>query len=531
MADWNWATPPDSGTITRTALRYCPEFPFEPIENRTYEAPLSCYEDYRLVRLTGESGAALKEVYGLYAPGDFRPVDRKGRSILHINRVAPMILRRETALDYLRLRVGFELPAVEDVDGGPDDWLPTLLVESFEDIPVEREDLPQRIREELERHFSTSVLTAAEQTSQEDSFDVRTFVLFRYVDGRRDLVRLSAILKNDGELSVRELERLLTFRVPGHESPITGVRFPRRTRVPHVELTWETLSRNEEPSWYEVLDDFDVRNENLVLRRADLSFYGRFRLLEVLEPKQATYRRSYALASSDEGRPDLRPMNGKAGLIHAVNAIPDELQLDESTADDYLRFFCWAVHGEQGPFSIPLTFRELDFEDAPTKEQRQTLREIDFSVRPLADADPQRTESPKDAPPVFRRLAQIAHGSTIFEAWFAIDETGGIAMDHDEPRIADLPLHEEHYGRDDLFVLQKWTELRGERPRLRHYAQEWPPEDGAQEDERPAELDLERLSAQEFHERLSRTAMVSRAEVTEPLILGAESMRSDGHAD
>jgi hypothetical protein len=69
----------------RDVLRYLPEIPFKPTLSETFQKKLGFYEDYCLVRLAPTSGdetsAPVPEVYGLYAPGDLRPLDEFGRTI------------------------------------------------------------------------------------------------------------------------------------------------------------------------------------------------------------------------------------------------------------------------------------------------------------------------------------------------------------------------------------------------------------------------------------------------------------------
>jgi hypothetical protein len=113
---WNWEPARDADIIVDEVQRYCPELPFVPEAQATFEARCSLYPDYRLVRLVSRSderGSTAAEFYGLYARGDFRPLDPVGRTIAHLNKIGPLALAFATIEEYAVLRVTFELEAIE----------------------------------------------------------------------------------------------------------------------------------------------------------------------------------------------------------------------------------------------------------------------------------------------------------------------------------------------------------------------------------------------------------------------------------
>ncbi|MGH9141941.1 MAG: hypothetical protein ACRD2I_12485, partial [Vicinamibacterales bacterium] len=241
---------------------------------------------------------------------------------------------------------------------------------------------------------------------------------------------------------------------------------PRRAATVMIDAVWKLLDDDERASLRRELRHFDISTERAVFREMRLSFYRHYRLLEVLVPQRRDYRRTYALIAPGK---DIEPLNGTSPVLHRLNAESGELTVDDTTANEYLRFFCWAVHGDAGPFNIPRSFRELPLEALPMPDRQRTLRGLEFGVQPVSDEEASRFEYPPSSPTTLRRKAHLAYSGAVFEAWFLMQVTGMVQMQHDEPRVADLAIRKEAYGRDDLFVLNAWVQTKGQRPAVQHY--------------------------------------------------------------
>ena len=125
-----------------------------------------------------------------------------------------------------------------------------------------------------------------------------------------------------------------------------------------------------------------------------------------------------------QGRDDeLYRLKGTSPPIHEVNAkVP--LKLTEALAPGYLRFFCFFVHGEEGPFHICADTADplLPSADTGVAEHVEPPR--------VYGADPNGK---------FRLSASVFYSNAVFNADFLVAPTGMIEMLDDRPVIVGLP--------------------------------------------------------------------------------------------
>lgn len=123
-------------------------------------------------------------------------------------------------------------------------------------------------------------------------------------------------------------------------------------------------------------------------------------------------------------------LDGSSAPIHDGNEA-DPMQLTEAGVLDYLRFFCYFVHGDEGPFLIveDINHPALD----KTKIDDATRKVIEDAVRPAAFEG-------KTAEGNFEASAMVLYGNALFSARFSMTEGGMIEMIDDEPVAADLPV-------------------------------------------------------------------------------------------
>lgn len=572
LKPWKLAQEKQADDIERQALRFCPEFPFKPAASETFIKELSCYPDYQLVRLgpsVGDPSQPRKEVYGLYAPGDFHPIDGFGYAFEKVNKIAPLIETSETIFEYVLTRLRFELPQIfpylnavsqlveRKVDKSLADSLVRIcgvqgVLESVRVYDKKTSDQvlllgPGELEKALQgtsapsqqelavewvlaeilndsdrlKDFDTTqvekllirpqieVIQAVKGDSGEaqdltDSYDVRASALMHSGEGRGDLIKVSVTLGPGGALpwnsiTLESLPLTRTVDAPPPPPPLairtlrsrTAVQVPNwyllDSAAPDVDGMPPTLRAklgNRSKAWRATLAErFGLGSSkevrNLILRAADLSFYKTFCLLEVQERLVESYRRSYALIRWHEDKFDIRPLNGTSPVLHQIHADDEKPAIDKQ-ANDYLRFFCWAVHGEAGPFYIPHEFRELPLAVAPGPNEMQSLRQLcdatdgKFPIEDVPDDDATEMGFP-DIPGV-RKSAVVVYESGIFQAWFNIEQTGLIEMVKDEPIIADLTLETERYGKGDLFVLGSLSDsspnMSADRPAAHHYLED-----------------------------------------------------------
>jgi hypothetical protein len=551
-------SPEETRNIFRQVFRYCPAFPFLPAPDETRVADLGFYDDYRLVRLAPEPDEEMpappEEVYGLYAPGDFRPLDRSGTTIALMNDLAPLVLSEETALEYGIFRITFGYSPGEDST----EWQHPRIVSTLEEVS----EAPQNLDEDSRTLLSGLIAPPCADRVDVASSDVSTgFVVQASVlregpegpNGRGIVARTEVSFGPDGSLSGLERTDAREVPLPSDAHVPSIIRTPLRVETALPVQEWHPLEADGETALPDALkqklgrvsdwDDY-LRNEynvddggniTLLLRAADLPFYASFCLLEVLEQKSGGYRRSYALVRRQDAGFELRPLNGTSPVLHETNAEAGELHLTAETAHEYLRFFCWAVHGEGGPFYIPRHVREMplrpsaDDQKTPRtllRDKYQQLHDLPFTIRAVDADEAERLDYPPVELAGHRYKAPLAYESAVFEAWFAIRPTGMVEMVHDEPRVADLPFHHEGYGSDGLFVLRPLLVSRADRrprPSVGHYRRR---DEKAKTPSADA-VEYQR-TAEDILSELQENGIVTKGLLRDPIRFGTSTL-SGGH--
>lgn len=129
---------------------------------------------------------------------------------------------------------------------------------------------------------------------------------------------------------------------------------------------------------------------------------------------------------TEEG--NLYRLNGTSPPIHEVNA-KAPVRLDENNILEYLRFFCFFVRGEEGPFLIT---ESIDQDDLPKNMDGRTKSVVEGTARPA-------TYEGKNEQGFYLCDAVVFYSNALFIANFAVQPTGMIEMLDDEPVAADLP--------------------------------------------------------------------------------------------
>ncbi|MBL8641817.1 MAG: hypothetical protein JNL76_06855 [Alphaproteobacteria bacterium] len=122
-------------------------------------------------------------------------------------------------------------------------------------------------------------------------------------------------------------------------------------------------------------------------------------------------------------------LNGTSPPIHEVNA-KAPIKVTEENVLEYLRFFCFFVRGEEGPFLIAET---MDDPYIPENMDPKTKTVIQGTVRPAS------YEGRNDQGH-FLCDAVVYYSNALFIANFAVQPSGMIEMLNDEPIAADLPV-------------------------------------------------------------------------------------------
>lgn len=123
-------------------------------------------------------------------------------------------------------------------------------------------------------------------------------------------------------------------------------------------------------------------------------------------------------------------LDGSSAPIHDANEA-DPVKVTDQNALDYLRFFCYFVHGDEGPFLIVENIDHPAIDKA--KLDDSTRKVIEDAIRPAA-FEGRTSEGALEA------SAMVLYGNALFSARFSMTENGMIEMIDDEPVAADLPV-------------------------------------------------------------------------------------------
>lgn len=126
---------------------------------------------------------------------------------------------------------------------------------------------------------------------------------------------------------------------------------------------------------------------------------------------------------------NLYRLNGTSPPIHEVNGLAP-VKISEDNVLEYLRFFCFFVRGEEGPFLIA---EDMDNPYIPQNMDDTSRMVVEGTVRPASFEG-------KNAQGFFLCDAVVFYSNALFLANFAVQPTGMIEMLNDEPIAADLPV-------------------------------------------------------------------------------------------
>ncbi len=198
----------------------------------------------------------------------------------------------------------------------------------------------------------------------------------------------------------------------------------------YVDNNWNPVQGDELAGFLEQINPIDgkykVSPQTTQVSWRQLPFYERVALIKVHDPSWANKKLNiYYL--TDQG--DLYRLNGTSPPIHEVNA-KAPIKVSEENVLEYLRFFCFFVRGEEGPFLIA---ESLEDPYIPKDSDEQTKAVIGGTIRPASYEG-------KNEQGFFLCDAVVYYSNALFIANFAVQPGGMIEMLDDEPIAADLPV-------------------------------------------------------------------------------------------
>ncbi len=196
---------------------------------------------------------------------------------------------------------------------------------------------------------------------------------------------------------------------------------------------WNPVQGEELTGFLEQINPIDgkyrVAAESTEVHWRMLPFYESIALIRVRDPNWVNKKLNiYYL--TDQG--NLFRLNGTSPPIHEVNA-KAPVKVNEENVLEYLRFFCYFVRGEEGPFYIA---ESMEDPNMPTEMDDTTRSVIEGTIRPSS------FEGMNDQAH-FLCDAVVFYSNALFIANFAVQPTGMIEMMDDEPIAADLPVKVE----------------------------------------------------------------------------------------
>lgn len=198
----------------------------------------------------------------------------------------------------------------------------------------------------------------------------------------------------------------------------------------YVDDRWNPVSGDELAGFLEQInpigDKYRVNPETTSVHWCPLPFYEQVALIRVKDPAW-TPKNLFIYYLTDQG--NLYWLNGTSPPIHEVNA-KAPIRITDDNVLDYLRFFCFFVRGEEGPFLIS---ESIEDPYVPKDVDDKTRLVIENTVRPASYEG-------KNEQGHFLCDAVVYYSNALFIANFAVQPGGMIEMLDDEPIAADLPV-------------------------------------------------------------------------------------------
>lgn len=197
----------------------------------------------------------------------------------------------------------------------------------------------------------------------------------------------------------------------------------------YLDDNWQSVTGDELAGFLEQINPIDgkykVSPQTTQVAWRTLPFYDTVALIRVHDSSWPSKKLNiYYLTEAGE----LFRLNGTSPPIHEVNA-KAPIKITEENVLEYLRFFCFFVRGEEGPFLIAEASSDPYL---PKDVDPQTRSVIEGTIRPASYEG-------KNEQGFYLADAVVYYSNALFIANFAIQPGGMIEMLDDEPIAADLP--------------------------------------------------------------------------------------------
>jgi hypothetical protein len=195
----------------------------------------------------------------------------------------------------------------------------------------------------------------------------------------------------------------------------------------HDDDQWNAVSGAEKKGFLDKVGTIDGRHQTsedtTEIHWRQLSFYKQVALVRLRDPNwDPSHLCIYYLTNKGE----LTRLDGTSPPIHQTNA-EAPIKLNEDNVLDYLRFFCFFVRGEEGPFLVSETMDTYglpEMNEATSKAVQGVLRAATFEGH--------------NEEGHYMCDAIVFYSNALFLANFAIQQSGMIEMLEDDPLVQDL---------------------------------------------------------------------------------------------
>ena len=195
----------------------------------------------------------------------------------------------------------------------------------------------------------------------------------------------------------------------------------------HDDDQWNAVTGAEKKGFLDKVGTIDNRHQtspdSTEIHWRPLSFYKQVALVRLRDPQwDPSHLHIYYLTHKGE----LTRLDGTSPPIHQMNA-EAPIRLTEDNILDYLRFFCFFVRGEEGPFLVSETMETYGL---PTMDET-TSKAVEGVLRPA-------TYEGKNSDGHYMCDAIVFYSNALFLANFAIQQSGMIEMLEDDPLLQEL---------------------------------------------------------------------------------------------
>ncbi|MEM7679822.1 MAG: hypothetical protein AAF182_02320 [Pseudomonadota bacterium] len=197
----------------------------------------------------------------------------------------------------------------------------------------------------------------------------------------------------------------------------------------YQDENWTPVEDDAKAGFLEQIDPIDGKHkvsiDSTEATWRMLPFYESVALVKIKDPNWVN-KKLVIYYLTFEGQ--LFRLNGTSPPIHEVNA-KAPIKVTEENVLEYLKFFCFFVRGEEGPFYIA---EDMSDPNMPEGMDEGTKSVIEGTIRPASFEG-------KNDQGHFLCDAVVFYSNALFIANFAVQPSGMIEMLDDEPIAADLP--------------------------------------------------------------------------------------------